>query len=31
VSKKSAKDGGYKQDGITATYLHTMWRLGDVI
>ena len=31
VSKKSAKDGGYKQDSITATYLHTMWRLGDVI
>ena len=31
VSKKSAKDGGYKQDKITATYLHTMWRLGDVI
>ncbi len=27
VSKKSAKEGGYKQDGIFATYLHTMWRV----
>ena len=31
VSKKTAKDGGYKQDNITATYLHTMWRVGDTI
>ncbi len=28
VSKKSAKEGGYKQGNIFATYLHTMWRLG---
>ncbi|WP_457749409.1 cobyrinate a,c-diamide synthase [Sulfurimonas sp.] len=27
VSKKSAKDGGYKQNNIFATYLHTMWRV----
>ncbi len=27
VSKKSAKEGGYKQNGIFATYLHTMWRV----
>jgi len=27
VSKKTAKDGGYKQDKIFATYLHTMWRV----
>ena len=31
VSKKTAQDGGYKQDAIFATYLHTMWRLGDVL
>ena len=30
LSKQSAKDGGYKQDKITATYLHTMWRLGEL-
>ncbi|MDF1877529.1 cobyrinate a,c-diamide synthase [Sulfurimonas sp. SAG-AH-194-L11] len=28
VSKKTAKDGGYKQDKVFGTYLHTMWRLG---
>jgi len=27
VSKKTAKDGGYKQDKVFGTYLHTMWRL----
>ena len=27
VSKKSAKEGGYKQDNIFVTYLHTMWRV----
>ncbi|MEN4045733.1 MULTISPECIES: cobyrinate a,c-diamide synthase [Sulfurimonas] len=27
VSKKSAKEGGYRQDNIFATYLHTMWRI----
>ena len=27
ISKKSAKEGGYKQDNIFATYLHTMWRV----
>ncbi len=27
VSKKSAKEGGYKQKNIFATYLHTMWRV----
>ena len=27
VSKKTAKEGGYKQDKIFATYLHTMWRV----
>jgi len=27
VSKKSAKEGGYKQGNIFATYLHTMWRV----
>lgn len=27
VSKKSAKEGGYKQANIFATYLHTMWRV----
>ena len=31
TTKKTAKDGGYKQDKIFATYLHTMWRLGGVI
>lgn len=31
VSKKNAKDGGYIQDKIKATYLHTMWRLGNII
>ncbi len=31
VSKKSAKDGGYIQGNVKATYLHTMWRLGSVI
>ena len=31
VSKKTAKEGAYKQDSITATYLHTMWRVGGVI
>ena len=31
VSKKTAKDGGYKKDKVFATYLHTMWRLGDII
>jgi cobyrinic acid a,c-diamide synthase len=29
LSKKTAKDGGYKKDKIFATYLHTMWRLGE--
>ncbi|QOP42552.1 cobyrinate a,c-diamide synthase [Sulfurimonas sediminis] len=27
ISKKSAKEGGYRQDNIFATYLHTMWRV----
>jgi len=27
VSKKSAKEGGYKDNNIFATYLHTMWRV----
>ena len=27
VSKKTAKDGGYIQDNIFASYLHTMWRV----
>jgi len=27
VSKKSAKDGGYLEKNIFATYLHTMWRI----
>jgi len=27
VSKKSAKEGGYKHKNIFATYLHTMWRV----
>jgi cobyrinic acid a,c-diamide synthase len=27
VSKKSAKEGGWKQGSIFATYLHTMWRV----
>jgi len=27
VSKKSAKEGGWKQGNIFATYLHTMWRV----
>ena len=27
VSKKTAKDGGYKKSNIFATYLHTMWRV----
>ena len=27
VSKKSAKEGGYRQNNIFATYLHTMWRV----
>ncbi len=27
VSKKSAREGGYRQDNIFATYLHTMWRV----
>lgn len=31
ASKKTAKDGGYKQNKIFATYLHTMWRAGGVI
>ena len=26
ISKKSAKEGAYKQNNIIATYLHTMWR-----
>jgi cobyrinic acid a,c-diamide synthase len=26
VSKKTAKEGGYKEKKIFATYLHTMWR-----
>jgi len=26
VSKKTSKDGGYRQDKVFATYLHTMWR-----
>ncbi len=26
LSKKSAKDGGYKQNKVFGTYLHTMWR-----
>ena len=31
VSKKSAKDGGYRDANIFATYLHSMWRLGGFI
>jgi len=31
VSKKTAKDGGYKQGKVFATYLHSMWRLGGFI
>lgn len=31
VSKKTAKDGGYKQNNIMATYLHTMWRIGGIV
>jgi len=31
VSKKTAKDGGYRQEKIFATYLHTMWRVGGII
>lgn len=31
VSKKTAKDGGYKKDKIFATYLHSMWRLSGFI
>jgi len=31
VSKKTAKEGGYRQDAVFATYLHTMWRLGDIL
>ncbi|MDF1878467.1 cobyrinate a,c-diamide synthase [Sulfurimonas sp. SAG-AH-194-C20] len=31
VSKKMAKDGGYKQDKVFGTYLHSMWRLGGFI
>ena len=31
ISKKSAKDGGYKQGKTFATYLHSMWRLGGFI
>lgn len=31
VSKKTAKDGGYKQNNIMATYLHTMWRMGGIL
>jgi len=31
VSKKTAKDGGYLQDKVKATYLHTMWRLGNIL
>jgi len=31
VSKKTAKDGGYRQGKIFATYLHTMWRVGGII
>ncbi len=27
VSKKSAKEGGWKQGSIFASYLHTMWRV----
>jgi len=27
VSKKSAKEGGWKQGNVFATYLHTMWRV----
>jgi cobyrinic acid a,c-diamide synthase len=30
VSKKSAKEGGFKQGKIFATYLHTMWRVTGV-
>jgi cobyrinic acid a,c-diamide synthase len=30
VSKKSAKEGGYKDNNIFATYLHTMWRVNGV-
>ncbi len=26
LSKKNAKDGGYKQNKVFGTYLHTMWR-----
>ncbi|MBL0707662.1 MAG: cobyrinate a,c-diamide synthase [Sulfurimonas sp.] len=29
-SQKLIKDGGYKYDKITATYLHTMWRVQNV-
>lgn len=27
ASKKGAKEGGYRQNNIFATYLHTMWRV----
>jgi cobyrinic acid a,c-diamide synthase len=27
VSKKSAKDGGWREKNVFATYLHTMWRV----
>jgi cobyrinic acid a,c-diamide synthase len=27
TTKKTAKDGGYQQDNVFATYLHTMWRV----
>ncbi|SFV69746.1 Cobyrinic acid A,C-diamide synthase [hydrothermal vent metagenome] len=30
VSKRTAKDAGYKQDKVFATYLHSMWRLGTI-
>ena len=30
LSKKTAKDGGYRQDKIFATYLHSMWRNGNI-
>jgi cobyrinic acid a,c-diamide synthase len=30
-NEKNSKDGGYIKDNIFATYLHTMWRLGNII